>query len=129
MFGWNDGSLDPHSLRRAFSAAQPRRGFGMRIGLGALLGTLVIAAAAGCSSTVTEVEMSGLRFEPRVIEVPSGTTVTWRFTDGLPHNITSDLFSSDDQRAGTFTHTFQQPGTYRYSCTLHPGMDGRVVVN
>jgi plastocyanin len=128
MFDWHDGSLDPHSVRRAFRR-RSHEGDGMRIGLGAALGALVIAAAAGCSSTVTEVEMSGQRFEPQVIEVPTGTTVTWRFTDGLPHNITGDLFSSDDQRAGTFTHTFQQPGTYRYSCTLHPGMDGRVVVN
>jgi plastocyanin len=36
--------------------------------------------------------------------------------------------SGDPQRSGTFTHTFDRPGTYPYRCTLHDGMDGRVVV-
>ena len=29
---------------------------------------------------------------------------------------------------GTFSHTFDQPGEYRYICALHPGMKGTVVV-
>jgi plastocyanin len=36
--------------------------------------------------------------------------------------------SGDPQRSGTFTHTFDRPGTHPYRCTLHDGMDGRVVV-
>jgi plastocyanin len=32
--------------------------------------------------------------------------------------------SGDPQRS----HTFDRPGTYPYRCTLHDGMDGRVVV-
>ena len=29
---------------------------------------------------------------------------------------------------GSFTHTFDRPSTYPYRCTLHDGMDMKVVV-
>jgi len=29
---------------------------------------------------------------------------------------------------GTFSHRFTQPGSYRYLCTLHPNMAGRIEV-
>jgi plastocyanin len=29
---------------------------------------------------------------------------------------------------GRFTFTFQNAGTFRYHCTIHPGMVGTVVV-
>jgi hypothetical protein len=35
---------------------------------------------------------------------------------------------SGDQASGTFQETFTTPGSYRYSCTLHLGMNGRVDV-
>jgi plastocyanin len=37
-------------------------------------------------------------------------------------------FDSNDQSSGTFRHTFDEPGTYPYECTIHPGMGGRIVV-
>jgi plastocyanin len=33
-----------------------------------------------------------------------------------------------DQKGATFSLTFTKPGTYNYLCLLHPGMDGKVVV-
>jgi plastocyanin len=32
------------------------------------------------------------------------------------------------QGGDTYTHTFSQPGTYSYICTIHPYMHGMVVV-
>ena len=109
-----------------------------------LLVPLVLAAVvlAGCGGDgggnggadavagVTEVAAKDNQFTPPAIEVPAGTTVTWAFEDGfVPHDVTADGFSSGDpQRSGSFTHTFDQPGTYPYRCTLHDGMTGRVVV-
>jgi plastocyanin len=111
-----------------------------------LLVPLVLAAVvlAGCGGDgggnggadaapvagVTEVAAKDNQFRPPAIEVPAGTTVTWAFEDGfVPHDVTADGFSSGDpQRSGSFTHTFDQPGTYPYRCTLHDGMIGRVVV-
>jgi plastocyanin len=78
---------------------------------------------------VTTVEAKDLKFQPPAIEVPAGTEVTWRFADGsVPHNVTGDGFASKNQSRGSFSHKFTKAGEYRYRCTLHAGMDGRVVV-
>jgi plastocyanin len=78
---------------------------------------------------VTQVDAKDLEFLPAAIQVPPGTEVTWRFVDGMvPHNVKGDGFVSENQARGTFVHRFPRPGEYRYTCTLHAGMDGRVVV-
>jgi plastocyanin len=78
---------------------------------------------------VTTVEAKKLKFLPPAIEVAPGTEVTWRFADGaVPHNVKGDGFASKTQSKGTFSHRFTQAGEFRYRCTLHAGMEGRVVV-
>ena len=78
---------------------------------------------------VTTVDAKDLKFIPPAIEVKPGTEVTWRFVDGsVPHNVKGDGFASETQSRGTFSHRFTQAGEYRYTCTLHAGMAGRVVV-
>ena len=70
-----------------------------------------------------------LRFQPAAVQVEAGTTVAWSFEDGrVPHNVKGDGFASGNLTRGRFAHTFDRPGEYRYTCTLHAGMDGRVVV-
>jgi plastocyanin len=113
--------------------------------LPALLVPLALAAVvlAGCGGEggnggadaapvtgVTEVAANDNKFTPPAIQVPAGTTVTWEFKDRfVPHDVTGEGWTSGDpQRSGTFAHTFERPGTYPYRCTLHGGMDGRVVV-
>jgi plastocyanin len=76
-----------------------------------------------------QVVAKDLQFRPAAVEVPAGTTVTWHFDDGqVPHNVKGPGFASPNQTKGTFTHTFASPGEYRYRCTLHADMVGRVVV-
>jgi plastocyanin len=78
---------------------------------------------------VTTVEAKNLKFLPPAIEVKPGAEVTWRFADGaVPHNVKGDGFASGNQERGTFSHRFAKAGEYRYRCTLHAGMEGRVVV-
>jgi plastocyanin len=78
---------------------------------------------------VTTVDAKDLKFIPPAIEAKPGTEVTWRFVDGsVPHNVKGDGFASETQSRGTFSHRFTQAGEYRYTCTLHAGMAGRVVV-
>jgi plastocyanin len=78
---------------------------------------------------VTTVEAKDLKFLPAAIEVTPGTEVTWRFDDGsVPHDVKGDGFASEVQSRGTFSHRFTQAGDFRYRCTLHAGMEGRVVV-
>lgn len=93
--------------------------------------------AAGCAGdgplaaepvATSEVAVVDDDFEPAVAEVRAGTTVTWTWQGRNDHNVVADDFSSDVQSSGTFTHTFDEPGTYAYRCTLHSGMRGEVVV-
>jgi plastocyanin len=105
-----------------------------------LLLTLTLAACQAASadrsaadaepvSGVGDVTAEDLRFQPPAIQVPAGTEVTWHFEDGsVPHNVKGDDFGSGNQTKGVFSHRFDRPGEYRYTCTLHAGMDGRVVV-
>ena len=116
-------------------AARPRRP--LILHLFVLAFTLAACQAGSAASPadgppltgVTEVDAKDLKFLPPVIQVQPGTEVTWRFVDGsVPHNVDGDGFVSRNQSRGTFSHRFTSPGEYRYRCTLHAGMDGRVVV-
>lgn len=94
----------------------------------------VMPSQAPAATTVTISEQN-LRFNPATVTVAVGTTVTWVNNDpqGLPHTTTSDsgLWDSGNMSVGqSFSHTFTQPGTFTYRCTLHQaqGMTGTIVV-
>ncbi|WP_380681260.1 halocyanin domain-containing protein [Salinigranum sp. GCM10025319] len=75
-------------------------------------------------------------FDPPVLKVSRGTTVTWEWTgEGGGHNVAfeeldvaSDEVTPDPDT--TFEYTFESTGTYRYACEPHHalGMKGAVVV-
>jgi plastocyanin len=44
------------------------------------------------------------------------------------HDVKADGFGSPVRKSGTFSHRFDQPGTFQYRCTLHANMTGRVIV-
>jgi len=67
-------------------------------------------------------------FAPADVRIDPGTTVTWRWAEGMAHDVVGSDFASAIQTEGTFTHTFEQPGAYDYWCNLHPGMKGTVTV-
>jgi len=78
------------------------------------------------SPTVTIADM---RFTPDHVTIVAGDTVTWVWDDGsTPHDVSGDGFASDVQSEGSFTHTFDDAGSYPYVCTLHSGMKGTVTV-
>ena len=84
--------------------------------------------SAGAAVTVVD-----FAFDPTSLSVPVGETVTWTNEDGAAHTVTSDgqgpLDSGDIAGGATFEHTFDQPGTYGYVCTIHPTMTGTVEVS
>lgn len=82
-------------------------------------------APATASDTVRVVDNA---FEPATTEVTAGDTVTWTWEGRTPHNVVGDGFDSGIQDEGTFSHTFEDAGTYDYECTLHAGMTGSVTV-
>jgi plastocyanin len=84
-------------------------------------------AASGASSH--EVVLKGLRFHPGTTTIDPGESVTWVWRDGeVEHNVTAGDFRSRTQTHGSFTVRFTHAGTFKYRCTLHEGMVGKVVV-
>lgn len=77
---------------------------------------------------VTAVEVRDNEFGPAAVQIEPGQTVTWTWTGQEDHNVVGDGIESPTQSGGTFAHTFADPGTYEYECTLHFFMRGEVVV-
>jgi plastocyanin len=84
---------------------------------------------------------------PRQVTVHTNDTITWTNNDTEAHTVTSGvsagieslmnnkrgtpngIFDSGSFKPGkSWTHTFNNPGTYTYFCTIHPWMEGRVTV-
>ncbi len=88
-----------------------------------LLGTAVAAAAflpplaraEQANGTDTRVTIDNFAFAPQRLTVKSGTTVTWRNEDDIPHTVaaTARLFKSSALGTNdTYSFTFTTPGTY-----------------
>ncbi len=98
--------------------------------MAALSPFIVLADTAKQDRIVT---IDNFTFAPKELTVAAGTKVVWVNHDDIPHTIVSSggarLFKSppldtDDK----FSITFNQPGTYRYFCSIHPMMTGTIVV-
>ncbi|MGC1176472.1 MAG: plastocyanin/azurin family copper-binding protein [Candidatus Saccharimonadales bacterium] len=98
--------------------------------------TTTTATSADTSSAVATnaVNISNYMFDPMVIKVKVGTTVTWTNKDSVHHSVTADTTSSDAPNSSlfgqneTYRFTFKKAGTYTFHCIPHPYMHGTVVV-
>jgi plastocyanin/uncharacterized membrane protein YkgB len=85
-------------------------------------------STASPSVDTSTIAVRDYEFEPGTVSVGVGDAVTWVWEGDAQHNVVGDGFESDDQSSGSFRHAFDEPGTYQYACTLHPGMQGDVIV-
>lgn len=82
----------------------------------------------------TTVEMKDNCFRPTVLRTDMGAEVTWINRDAkAPHTVTgaAGAWGSGHKEAfqnDTMTFKFDEPGVYSYTCLIHPGMTGTVVV-
>lgn len=79
------------------------------------------------------VVMASSSFNPSILTVTRGTTITWRNDDVAIHTSKSDSTgwdTGDIASGATATTTFNTPGTFRYHCTYHRamGMVGTITV-
>ncbi len=86
---------------------------------------------AGAAST-TSVQLKDDFFSPKAKSVKKGTTVTFKFAGKAPHNVTvvrgPVKFASSTKSSGSFKKKFTRAGTYKLTCTIHPGMDMTLTV-
>jgi plastocyanin len=105
----------------------------------ALLTASVVSVAAlggqlASAATVKTVTLKNIAFSPKSLSIAKGSTVRFAFRDGTTtHNVTSvggkRFETIGDRSHGAQSRTFTRAGTYRYECTLHPGMTGRISVH
>lgn len=106
----------------------------------ALAAAALIALAAGCGASqssepvaTNEVTMAkSYVFEPKVVQVEAGSTVTWTNDDNFTHTVEVEVDGQEDHEVGrgdSVSIRFEAPGTYHYVCTLHrQDMEGEVIV-
>ena len=107
-----------------------------------MLAVLVVSAVAAAPAAgahratiarTTTVVLKNIAFSRHTVRINRGDSVRWRFADaGVSHNVTSRgkprFRSSRSMQSGTYLVRFTRAGTYRYVCTIHPGMRARVIV-
>ena len=88
-------------------------------------------AADAPPAASASIRIDNFSFAPALLKVARGTKVTWVNADDVPHvvrtedsTIKSPALDTDD----TYSYTFDKAGTYRYFCSLHPKMQGTIVV-
>jgi plastocyanin len=91
-----------------------------------------VRAADSQITIVQPSDTMSLRYEPSSLTVTAGTTVTWVNNGSTSITVTSPdgLFDSESIAAGgSFSYTFDTPGTFRYFCVPYPHMKGVITVS
>lgn len=89
-------------------------------------------SGSDAASSGDAVQIVDFTFKPETLEVAAGTTVKWTNEDKFAHTATADdkSFDSGNMDEGdTFEHTFDEPGTFDYICSIHNSMTGSVTVS
>lgn len=110
------------------------------------IGAVALLVATGCASVAVPtpaeaqslggskpvlVSMKALRFSPKSVTVKVNQRVDFRWDESVAHNVIFDKNRKSKTLAkkGTiWSTTFDKEGTFKYKCTLHPGMAGDVKV-
>jgi len=113
----------------------------MKNALLAVVAATLGACSSGYGGTTSPIPGDGhtiaatpsLTFGPSSLTVNAGTVVTFAF-GSVAHNVFFDAQTSapadiDGLNANvSVQRTFTTPGTYNYTCHIHPSMHGTVVV-
>jgi plastocyanin len=90
------------------------------------------AASATASGGAVQITMKNIQFAPSKATVKVGQTVKWTNDDSVVHDVSatsgakfkSALFA----KGKTYEFKATKPGTVKYVCTIHPGMEGTLTV-
>jgi plastocyanin len=92
---------------------------------------VVAAGTAGAAGTKT-VTVKNIRYSPANLTISKGTTVRWVWRDGsIRHDVRFRSGGHKPSRlmtSGSYRLAFNKRGTFRYFCSVHGEMKGRIVV-
>lgn len=88
------------------------------------------------TQSTNEIVIKGMSFISGDKTISVGTTLTWTNQDGVAHTVTSGVpgspsgvFDSGNINSqGSFSHTFNQAGVFKYYCKIHTTMTGIITV-
>ncbi len=81
-------------------------------------------------TTIVDAKIEDMSF-PAEIKIKKGETVRWTNDDITAHTVTfSDLGQNSGilRQGEVYEFKFDNTGTFNYSCTFHPTMTGKVIV-
>jgi len=79
-----------------------------------------------------DVEIKNSAFSQSTLTIKKGDTVKWTNNDGASHTVVSD--SGSEINSGTlaqgqsFSHIFNDAGTFAYHCGIHTYMKAKIIV-
>jgi plastocyanin len=91
--------------------------------------TMIWAASEAAVPSIIEVK--DFMFSPTTLTIEAGAQVSWVNKDDEPHTVVSDtgLFRSGALDTDeSFSFKFDKPGTYHFTCSIHPRMVGTIIV-
>lgn len=98
--------------------------------LAAVLG-LALSAPLRADQATHVVDIRDYTYKPAELTIPAGDSVTFVNHDDDSHSVTAKDGSFDSKLFGTgksWTYTFNTAGTYPYICSVHPSMQGKIIV-
>src|SRR4051812_19935637 len=86
------------------------------------------AAPTATASKSVNVSIKGFKFKPGTIDINKGDRVVWTNFDKVKHTATrgGSFTTGKIKPGGAVAVRFGAKGTYRYHCTLHPEMTGKI---
>jgi plastocyanin len=113
-------------------------GCALALAASVLLARGAAAGGGGCHArpledhATVDVRMTENCFSPAIARVGAGTTVTFTNDDRQAHLVVGANYlwggNTDLLQGDAVTQTFPDEGTFPYSCPIHPGMVGAIVV-
>lgn len=115
------------------------------ISLLAIFAVAFLVIGAGCKQETQEtgsavqtfepqthsIDIIDFAFSPQVLTISIGDTVVWTNKDNIRHDIKSNdgnFYSIPLETGEMYAFTFNQAGTFKYRCGLHPTMEGTIIV-
>ncbi len=114
---------------RALHVSRKRRLCG-KAGIALVIGAALGFARPVIAAATHTVAMDGTHFIPETLTVKRGDRVVWVNKDPFPHTATAaGIFDSGSIAADqSWSYVARRAGEFAYVCTLHPGMEGTLIV-